>query len=346
MAARKRILLIYTGGTIGMVQAKPGSPYIPFDFNMIRSEFPELEQLGCDISVISYAPPRDSSNIGPPIWVKLTQTIRDHYDQVDGFVVLHGSDTMAYTGSALSFMLEGLGKPVILTGAQLPINEIRTDATENMVTAIQIAAHPDQPIREVGVYFEFKLYRANRTTKVHADQFSAFDSPNFPELVQAGVHLYFRNPTPEDAYYGHRFRTFDQLETRVGHLRFFPGINESSLEPILLNPDFKGVILQSYGAGNLPTDPVVIDTIKKSIDQGKVILNITQCLGGTVEMGRYATSALLRKAGVIGGVDITFEAALTKMMYLLGKYEDREEARFYLQRNIRGEIRAERGYTT
>jgi L-asparaginase len=180
MAARKKILLIYTGGTIGMIQRKPGSPYIPFDFTGIRSEFPELEQLGCDISVISFDPPRDSSNIGPDTWVKIVHTIRDHYDKVDGFVVLHGSDTMAYTGSALSFMLEGLGKPVILTGAQLPINEIRTDAKENLVTAIQIASHPEAPIREVGIYFEYNLFRANRTSKVHADKFSAFGSPNFP----------------------------------------------------------------------------------------------------------------------------------------------------------------------
>jgi L-asparaginase len=235
---------------------------------------------------------------------------------------------------------------VILTGAQLPINEIRTDAKENLVTAIQIAAHPDTPIREVGIYFEYKLFRANRTVKVNADSFSAFNSPNFPPLVEAGVHLYFRNHTPEDAWKGRRFRAFDRLETKIGHVRFFPGISQASLDPLLLNPDFKGIILQSYGTGNLPTDKAMINAIKTSIQQGKIILNITQCIGGMVEMGRYATSSLLLKNGVLSGMDLTFEAALTKMMYLLAKYEDPDEVRFYMVRNIRGEMRAERGYTT
>lgn len=346
MPGRKKILLIYTGGTIGMIQRRRDAPYIPFDFEQIRSQVPELERLGCEISVISYDPPLDSSNIGPEIWVKIARSIQEHYDTVDGFVILHGSDTMAYTGSALSFMLEGLGKPVILTGAQLPINEIRTDAKENLVTAIQIAAHPDTPIREVGIYFEYKLYRANRTIKVHADSFSAFNSPNFPGLVEAGVHLYFRHPTPADAWTGRRFRVFDKLETGIGHLRFFPGISSTSFDPILQNPDLKGIILQSYGTGNLPTDKATIQSIKTSVKSGKIILNITQCMGGMVEMGRYATSALLVKNGVLSGADMTFEAALTKMMYLLAKYEDPEEVRFYMSRNIRGEMRGERGYTT
>jgi L-asparaginase len=346
MAGRKKILLIYTGGTIGMIQRKRDASYIPFDFELIRSQVPELERLGCDISVISYDPPLDSSNIGPEIWVQISQSIQENYHAADGFVILHGTDTMAYTGSALSFMLEGLNKPVILTGAQLPINEIRTDAKENLVTAIQIAAHPDNPIREVAIYFEYKLYRANRSVKVHADSFSAFNSPNFPSLVEAGVHLYFRHPTPEDAMADRPFQVFDRLETRIGHLRFFPGISRTSIDPILQNPDLKGVILQSYGTGNLPTDNATINSIKSSIKQGKIILNITQCMGGMVEMGRYATSALLLKNGVLSGGDMTFEASLTKMMYLLAKYEDPDEVRFYMVRNLRGEMRGERGYTT
>lgn len=329
-----------------MIQAQEDGSYVPFDFTLIRSQFPELEQLGCDIEAISHEPPRDSSNIGPEIWIKIAQTISEYYQQVDGFVILHGTDTMAFTGSALSFMLEGLAKPVILTGAQLPINEIRTDAKENLITAIQLASHPDTPIKEVGIYFEYKLYRANRAVKVNADNFSAFDSPNFPPLVEAGVHLYFRNPTPEDAYKGLRFRIHDRLERRIGHIRFYPGMPPEMMESIMLNPNINGLILQSYGSGNLPTDPHLIDTLQQSIADGKTILNITQCSSGSVEMGRYATSALLRKHGVIGGLDLTYEAALAKMMYLMGKYQDPEEVRFYMVRNIRGEMRAERGYTT
>ena len=292
---RKNVLIIYTGGTIGMIKREQDGSYIPFDFNLIKSEFPELDKLGCSVEFENFDPPLDSSNIGPPIWIKIANTIGVNYDKYDGFVVLHGSDTMAYTGSALSFMLEGLGKPVIMTGAQLPINEIRTDAKENLVTALQIASHPDCPIREVGIYFEYKLYRANRTQKVHADVFSAFNSLNFPPLVEAGVHLYFRHPTPVDAWQDKVFKVQPKLDTRVAHARF--------------------------------------------------ILNITQCMGGSVEMGRYETSAMLLSAGVLPGADLTFEAALTKMMYLFGKYDDLETVKRLLVRNIRGEMKAERAYT-
>lgn len=343
---KKRILLIYTGGTIGMVKKSSGSPYVPFDFTGIREKFPEIDHLGCEISVHSFDPPLDSSNIGPKTWMEIVRIIGEHYEEVDGFVVLHGSDTMAYTGSALSFMLEGLAKPVILTGAQLPINQVRSDAKENLITAIQIASHPDTPIREVCIYFEYKLYRANRTKKMHADTFSAFKSPNFPFLAQAGVHLYFRHPTPTDAYQGLRFRVQDIIDVHIGHVRFYPGLPYATLDNILLNPEYRGIILQSYGAGNLPTNDRLVKTIKESIKQGKIILNITQCSGGSVEMGRYATSSLLRKAGVLSGLDLTFEAALTKMMYLMGKYEDPSDVRYYLVRNIRGEMKAERAYTT
>jgi L-asparaginase len=345
MARRKKVLIIYTGGTIGMIKRKRDGSYIPFDFNLIRSEFPELDKLECDVEVASFDPPLDSSNVGPPIWSKIALTIGENYKRFDGFVVLHGSDTMAYTGSALSFMLEGLAKPVIMTGAQLPINEIRTDAKENLVTALQIASHPDKPIKEVCIYFEYKLLRANRTQKVHADVFSAFNSLNFPPLGEAGVHLYFRHTTPADAWKGKSFKIMSKLDTRVAHARFFPGMTAETLDLILAHPNHRAVILASYGAGNLPTDKAFIESIKRSIDQGKIILNITQCMGGSVEMGRYATSAMLLKAGVLPGADLTFEAALTKLMYLLGKYDDLDQVRHFLVRNIRGEMRAERAYT-
>lgn len=344
MSERKKILLIYTGGTIGMKRGPDGS-FIPFDFNSIRSEFPELDRLRCDIDFDAFDPPQDSSNIGPEAWIKLANVIYSRYDNYDGFVILHGSDTMAFTGSALSFMIEGLRKPVILTGAQLPINQIRTDATENLVTAIQIASHPDTPIKEVCIYFEYKLFRANRTKKVHADVFHAFDSPNFPPLVQAGVHLKFYRPTPEDAYLGIPFRVQTDLETRIGLKKFFPGITHNTLDTILLKPDIKGIIIESYGAGNLPTEEALIESLGKSIEMGKIILNITQCVAGSVEMGRYATSKALQEKGVLSGRDLTFEAAVTKMMYLLGKYDDPDQVKYYLTHNVRGEMSADRAYT-
>lgn len=341
---RKRVLVLYTGGTIGMVKSKEDGSYIPFDFTSVSSQFPEIERLDCDVDLHSFSPPLDSSNIGPEIWVKIAQIIHQRYAEFDGFVILHGSDTMAYTGSALSFMLEGLNKPVIMTGAQLPMNEIRTDAKENFMSSLQIASDPEQRIREVGIYFEYKLYRANRSKKVHADIFSAFDSPNFPPLVEAGVHLYYRHPTPQDAYRGEEFKVHTKLDVGIANLRFFPGLTPEAVEPILLHPKTKGVIIQSYGAGNLPTDSRLIALIEESIKQGKVLLNITQCNGGSVEMGRYSTSALLLKSGVVSGIDLTFEAALTKMMYLFGKLGDPEKVKFFLQRNIRGEMRSERAY--
>lgn len=341
---RKRLLLIYTGGTIGMIQSEEGT-YIPFDFGAIKEQFPELDRLACDIEVTSYTSPMDSSNIGPKEWLEIANAIQREYQNFDGFVVLHGSDTMAYTGSALSFILEGLAKPVILTGAQLPINEIRTDAHENLITAIEIASHPDAPIREVGIYFEYKLLRANRAKKVHADVFSAFDSPNFGPLVEAGVHLRYRHPTPKDAYINSFFQVQKKLEVNIGNARFYPGLSVDALRSIFLHPESRGIIMQSYGTGNVPTDPDLIDLLKESTSQGKVILNITQCNGGFVEQGRYSTSKALNESGVLGGGDMTFEAALTKMMYLMGKYDDLDKVRYYLVRNIRGEMTAERAYT-
>lgn len=346
MGNRKKLLLIYTGGTIGMIREAVDGPYVPFDFEGIGDQFPELNRLACDIEVRSFKTPRDSSSIGPEIWIEIAQYIQKVYTEFDGFVILHGTDTMAYTGSALSFILEGLSKPVILTGSQLPINEIRTDAKENMVTAIEIASHPDMPIREVGLYFEYKLFRANRSKKVHADKFAAFDSPNFPELVQAGVHLRIRRSTPKDAFASSYFQVQEKLETNIGHAMFYPGVTADTLSSVLLNPNNKGIILQSYGTGNMPSrNKALVDLVKESAKQGKVILNITQCTGGFVEMGRYEASEDLVASGVLGGADLTFEAALTKMMYLMGKYEDLDKVRYYLERNIRGEMTAERAYT-
>jgi L-asparaginase len=345
MANPQRILLIYTGGTIGMVKDATRNTYLPFDFNLIREHFPEFKRFSCEIVVESFNPPLDSSNIGPEVWVRLACMIRDNYDAFNGFVILHGSDTMAYTGSALSFMLEGLSKPVILTGAQLPIGEIRTDARENLVTAMEIASMAEPAIREVAIFFGHKLFRANRTKKVTADVFGAFTSPNFIALAQAGVHLKFFRPTPEDAWNKIPFRVQETLEPRIGLKKFFPGITHSVVDSILLKPEIKGIIIESYGSGNIPNNKELIDSIRKSIEMGKVILNITQCTGGSVEMGRYETSRALKEAGVLDGCDLTFEAALTKMMYLLGKYDDIEKVKYFLEHNIRGEMSSERAYT-
>lgn len=341
----KRLLLIYTGGTIGMLRSKEDRTYFPFDLEHLLSHFPEIDRLVTDIQFYSFDPPLDSSNIGPEIWVKIARIIRDHYDKVDAFVVLHGSDTMAYTGSALSYILEGLSKPVIMTGSQLPIGEIRTDAKENLVTAMQIAAHPETPFREVCVFFENRLFRANRVKKIHADVFSAFNSPNFPPLAQAGVKLSFYRPTPADAWEKLPFRVQENLEKNVAVVKFFPGITKEIIESVMLRPEIKGVILESYGTGNIPTDAGLSDAIARSVEAGKIVLNITQCSGGPVDMGRYATSKKLRQAGVLSGSDLTFEAALTKMMYIMGKYENPEQVKHFLTRNIRGEMTAERAYT-
>lgn len=341
MKTKANILLIYTGGTIGMIKDFETGALKAFNFDELLQNIPELKLLEHKIDTVSFERPIDSSNMKPDFWLQIAHIVERNYEQYDGFVVLHGSDTMSYSASALSFMFENLAKPIIFTGSQLPIGDLRTDAKENLITSIQIAGlfrHGNPVITEVCLYFEYKLYRANRTTKVNAEHFEAFASPNYPPLVESGVHLSVNHEALWKPNRRRKVKLHTGINDQIALIKIFPGINESLLEHIFSKQDLKGVILETYGSGNAPTEEWFLQLLKKSIEKGIVIVNVTQCIGGSVNMGQYETSSQLKKIGVVSGKDITTEAAVAKLMYLLAQDLSPKVFKTIFETSLRGEM--------
>lgn len=336
----KKILLLYTGGTIGSMYDEVSGALKPVDFSHLKQWLPELNRLDVDVEVVSVKQPVDSSEIMPENWVEMVELLEENYDSFDGFVILHGTDTMAYSASALSFMLENLTKPVIFTGSQLPVNVLRSDGKENILTAVEMAAceHNMGPrIREVCVYFQSKLYRGNRTIKISAENFHAFDSPNLSPLALAGVHIEWSH----DLISGNSGQTIFHKKTanRVATITLFPGVNMRAVEAICRLEEIDAIVLRSYGSGNAPIKTGLPSILKEAIDAGKIIVNISQCISGRVEQEKYHTGKALLEAGVIGGDDMTFEAAITKLMVLLGQELKGEALIQAFVKNLRGEKR-------
>lgn len=324
-----------------MVHDPKNGSLVPIDFKHITNHVPELDKFGFDLQSVTFNPVRDSSNIDPSMWINMAETIEKNYNRFDGFVVLHGTDTMAYSASALSFMLENLAKPVIFTGSQLPIGLMRTDGRENLLTAIEIAAAKENGaalVPEVCIYFDNELTRGNRTTKYSAEHFDAFNSPNYPPLAEVGLHLKYNF---NDIHYPQKNKKLivnKSFDTNVAILKLFPGINRNFVEAVINTKGLKGLIIETFGSGNAPTSKWFIDELKEFIVKGGIIFNVTQCHGGSVEMGLYETSRQLLTAGVLSGKDITSEASVTKLMHLLGKHKNKKDIIKFLSTPLAGEI--------
>ncbi|HHV03818.1 MAG: asparaginase [Bacteroidales bacterium] len=337
------ILVIYTGGTIGMKAHPVTGELVPFRFEHVLEEVPELRKFGYRIDTHSFDPVIDSSNIFPDFWMKLALLIGEQYPHYNGFVILHGTDTMSYTASALSFMLENLEKPVILTGSQLPIGLPRTDGKENFISAVEIAAAVDAEghalVPEVCIFFQDELFRGNRTFKYNAEEFRAFRSPNYPPLAEAGIQIkYNRKFIRYPKNWGKPLRIHTKLGTDVAILKIFPGIERKMVEAFLNIRGLRALILETYGQGNAPSVKWLLDILSGAVSRGIIILNITQCPAGSVSMESYACGMRLREAGVLSGYDMTTEAAVAKIMLLTGQYDDIEKVKYFLSQSLNGEF--------
>ncbi len=336
------ILLIYTGGTIGMGRSLKTGALEPLDFKQLASQMPEFKWIETHVDVYQFTPPIDSSDMSPQLWSQLVQIISERYEKYDGFVILHGTDTMAYTASALSFMFENLTKPIILTGSQLPIGQLRTDGKENLVTSIEIAAahyEDGTPIvPEVCIYFSGRLLRGNRSTKMNADGFNAFDSFNYPHLADAGISIIYHDEYILKPDYSRPMTPHPVNDPNVAVFTLFPGIQDNVVRHMLDVPELRGIVMRAYGSGNAPQQPWLLQMLEAAAAKGVNIVNISQCAAGTVEMARYDTGYQLKNAGVISGHDCTVECAITKLMFLQGHFTDNQMVRKYMNTNMRGEV--------